>query len=124
MSQASVTQIAQAIIDLSKASSNQVLAEQVAAYVVAERRSAELDAIMREVIRLRSLAGINEATITTADQASEPVKELVKQMLGSDNLILNEVIDKKVIGGVRVESNDFYLDLTVRNRLNKLRIGA
>lgn len=124
MAQASIRQIAEAVLALSKQQSEANLAKAIAAYVVAERRSADLSAIMREVARLRAQDGVTEATITTAVPATPAVKAEIKQLLGDKSAVLNEVVDKNVIGGVRIESNDYYLDLTVRNRLNKLKVGA
>lgn len=124
MAQATIRQIAEAVLDLSKQHSEAQLAKAVAAYVVAERRSADLGAIMREVARLRNQRGMTEATITTAVPATNAVKQEVKRLIGDRNVVINEVVDKNVIGGVRIEANDYYLDLTVRNRLNKLKTGA
>jgi F-type H+-transporting ATPase subunit delta len=118
-------QIAQAALQLSGKVSQAKLSKDLAAYLVAERRSGELDAIMREVKTLRERAnGAQEATITTAYPASNTVKKQLKGLLGGGKVVMNEVIDKSVIGGVRMEASDYYLDLTVRNRLNKLKIGA
>lgn len=124
MAQASIHQIAEAIIRLSQSHSGSKLAKEVAAYVVAERRSSDLGAIMREVARLRNQRGMTEATITTATPATNAVKQEVKRLIGDKKAVINEVVDKNVIGGVRIEANDYYLDLTVRNRLNKLKTGA
>ncbi len=124
MAQASIHQIAVAVLKLSKTHSNDKLIETVAAYVVTERRSADLSAIMREVARLRKLQGATEATITTAVPATSAVKAEVKRLIGDENAVINEIVDKNVIGGVRIETNDYYLDLTVRNRLNKLKVGV
>lgn len=118
-------QIAEAALALSGSVSQAKLAKVLAAYLVAERRSGELDAIMRELKTLRERNdGIQEVTVTTAFPASDSVKKQLTELLGGGTVIMNEVIDKKVIGGVRMEASDYYLDLTVRNRLNKLKIGA
>lgn len=124
MAQASIRQVAEAILNLSKSRSETQLAKEVAAYVVAERRSADLGAIMREVARLRAVSGVTEATITTAVPATKAVRAEVKRLIGDKDAIINEVVDKNVIGGVRIEANDYYLDLTVRNRLNRLKTGV
>ena len=118
-------QIAEAALALSDSVSQAKLAKVLAAYLVAERRSGELDSIMRELKTLRERKdGIQEVTVTTAFPASDKVKKQLKELLGGGTVIMNEIIDKKVIGGVRLEASDYYLDLTVRNRLNKLKIGA
>ena len=122
MAKASRRDIAAVILALSDKYSDKKLANAVAAYVVDERRTSELDAILREVSKLRSeQTGIVEATITSAFPVSDKLKKQIKSLLEQDKLVINEVIDKDVIGGVRVETSEKSLDLTVRNRLNKLK---
>jgi len=122
MAKASRRDIAAVILALSDKYSDKKLANAVAAYVVDERRTSELDAILREVSKLRSeQTGIVEATITSAFPVSDKLKKQIKSLLEQDKLVINEVIDKDVIGGVRVETSEKSLDLTVSNRLNKLK---
>lgn len=124
MARATVNQIALAIFNLSKTTTQSQLANEIAGYIVAERRTSDLGAIMREVVRLRQqTSGVEEVTVTTAFEPSDTVITQVKQLIG-DKTVINKVIDKSVIGGVRIESSEYFLDLTVRNRLNKMKIGA
>lgn len=124
MSQVSLTQIAEAIVAMTETKPIEGLAKDIAGYLVLERRSSELGAIMREVIRIRAMKGKTEATVTTAIPLTDKIRTNIRHQIGNQNIIINEVIDKKVIGGVRIESNEYYLDLTVRNRLNRLKIGV
>ncbi|MCA9343367.1 F0F1 ATP synthase subunit delta [Candidatus Saccharibacteria bacterium] len=124
MARATVHQIALAVLNLSRNTNESQLAQEIASYIVAERRTSDLGAIMREVDRLRQqTSGVKEVTVTTAFEPSEAVIDQVKQLIG-DNTVINKVTDKSVIGGVRIESSDYFLDLTVRNRLNKMKIGV
>lgn len=124
MARATIHQVALAIFNLSKTTAESQLAHEIAGYIVAERRTSDLGAIMREVDRLRQqTSGIEEVTVTTAFEPSDTVITQVKQLIG-DKTVINKVIDKSVIGGVRIESSEYFLDLTVRNRLNKMKIGA
>jgi F0F1-type ATP synthase delta subunit len=52
---------------------------------------------------------------------SSKTKADIKALLGAKKVILNTNVDKSVIGGVRVESGEQLLDLTVRNRLTRLK---
>ncbi len=121
MARPSRKDIAKSILALSDRQPATSLARAVAAYLIQERRSSELDVIMREVNRLREQqANIVEATVTTASPLNQKIVQQIKQLLG-DKVIVNNIIDKKVIGGVRVETSDLNLDLTVRNRLERLK---
>lgn len=118
-------ELAEAILVLSDKKSGKRLVEDVAAYLVAHRRTGELDAIMREVARLRQQRdGVTEVTATTAHKLDAGVHKTIKQLLGTEKMLINEVVDAEVLGGVRLETSELELDLTVRNRLNQLKAAA
>lgn len=115
-------ELAEAIVVLSDKRSAKRLSEDIAAYLVANRRTGELDAIMREVARLREARdGVTEVTATSAHRLNEASHKAIRNLLGTDKLTINEVLDAEVIGGVRLETSQLLLDLTVRNRLNQLK---
>ncbi|MDQ3158951.1 MAG: F0F1 ATP synthase subunit delta [bacterium] len=121
MSRASTREIATAIRDLSK-SNKAGLADAVAAYLVQERRTSELEKIMREVANLNETKdGIVEVDVSSAFPINDKVKSDIKQLIKEDKVIFNESIDKSLIGGVRVETREKFLDLTLRSRLNKFK---
>ena len=108
-------------MSLSKKMPLNKLSKSLASYLQQENRTGELDAIMREVKFLRQKQdSIIEADVTSAFPISNTTKKNIVDIFGSKTLI-NEEIDKDVIGGVRVETNEHLLDLTVRNRLNQLK---
>lgn len=98
------------------------LADKIARYLTAARRSSELGAIMRKVIKLRSQeSGITEVTITSATPISDRQKKSIQSILGVQKMVTNEVVDPAVIGGVRVETADSEIDLTVKSQLKQLK---
>lgn len=107
---------------LGKTPSKQLAAE-IAAYLIAERRTKEIDSLLRDVMQARTAHGIMEADAISAFPLTLNIKQEIKQLLDAQTLVLNEKIDSRVLGGVRVESNDTLLDLTVRSRLNKLKLA-
>lgn len=115
-------ELASAIIALSDRMSGQRLSETVAAYLMSQRRSSELDAIMREVARLREQqTGVTEVTATSAHALDAATRKTIADILQTKNIVINEVVDPTVLGGVRLESSEVQLDLTVRDRLNQLK---
>lgn len=113
--------IAKAVLELSRRS-KQDSAKEIAAYLSVNQRTSELDAIMRAVSEIQAEdSGLVEVTVTTAFPATNQVKQQVKTLIGAKNIIINEVVDKSVIGGVRIESKDIDLDLTVRGRLDRFK---
>jgi F-type H+-transporting ATPase subunit delta len=104
------------------------LARDVAAYLIAEHRTGELDGLLREVRRLRAEnGGPVEATVRTARPLDEPlraeVRALVGQMTGrpGQTVILDESVEPGLLGGVYVETDDSTLDATVRQQLRRLK---
>lgn len=101
------------------------LARTIASYLAQERRTSELDAIMREVARQRGTEdGVMEVSLTSAYPLTDGAKRELRKVAAADKVVFNETIDKDVIGGVRMETNEQLLDLTVRDRLNQLKQGA
>ncbi len=114
--------IARAVVSLSEKHPGKRLSEMLAAYLVQNRRSGELDSIMREVMRQRETNnGTVEITATSAFKLNDATKKAISTLLGAENTIINEVINPEMLGGVRLETSEKQLDLTVRNRLNRLK---
>ncbi len=114
--------IASAIVSLSDKKSQKQLSAMLASYLVHNRRTSELDIIMREVMRQREERfDAVEITATSAFRLNETAKNAVRELMGAKNTIINEVIDTKMLGGVRLETSEKQLDLTVRNRLDRLK---
>lgn len=125
MSKLSNKELASVILQLSSKVSSKRLSKDVANYLASERRTSDLDAIMREVARQRQEAdGVTEVTATSAYPLSDNARRELKKLLGIEKAVVNEVIDKDTIGGVRMETSETMLDLTVRNRLNQLKRGV
>lgn len=124
MAQISNNDIAKAIEKLSESAPSSKLPKMVASYLISNRRTADLDKIMRQIAVIRLSKGLSEATITSAVPINSEIKKQIKSLIKSKSVLINEVKDKSVIGGVRIEANEYYLDLTVRNRLNKLKVGV
>jgi F0F1-type ATP synthase delta subunit len=99
------------------------LPREIAAYLIAEKRVKELDSLMRDVALIRQQQyGITEATATTALPITDEVRLDIKKYLKAQNLVLNEQQQPSVIGGLRLEAGDTQLDITVHNRLRKLKL--
>ena len=122
MSASTRKDVAKAVVFLSEKHSGKRLSEMLAAYLVQNRRTGELDSIMREVMRQREAQdNITEVTATSAFRLNDATKKTISALLGGDRTIINEVIDPEMLGGVRLETSEKQLDLTVRNRLNRLK---
>jgi F0F1-type ATP synthase delta subunit len=99
------------------------LAQQLAAYLLEERRSRDMSAVMRAIDEELARRGSAQVTITAAHEVSEQTKKQLATLLDVKNPQFTEVIDPSVIGGVKARSGESEIDLTVRGRLNRFKIN-
>lgn len=93
-------------------------------YLVAQRRSKDIDPIMRIVEQeLVKRNGHVEIRTTTARELSNEMKHTISSLIApkAKKTVVHEIIDPAVIGGVLVETSGKRLDLTVRRRLQRLK---
>ncbi len=97
------------------------LSKRVAEFLVSERRSRELGTVMRKVSAIRERDhGIIEANVTSAHPLPASTKAHIKALLGR-KVVLNDILDPSVTGGVRVETAEKGLDITVEHQLKQLK---
>ena len=115
-------ELAEVIVKLIDENDTQSLAQDIAAYLIQEHRVKDVDSLMRDVVQIRQQQnGITEATATTALPLEDDVKRDIKAYLKANKLILNEVQDPTLVGGLRLEAGDIQLDVSIHNRLRKLK---
>jgi len=119
--------IAGAITDKTlKSGISKRLSQEVAAYLLSERRVNELDSILRDVQADWAEAGYVEVAAASAHPLTDVIKaEITKQIKalypGAKQVIITQVADPEVIGGVRLNLPNQQLDLTVEAKLNKFK---
>ena len=122
MASISNKQLAEIIyLQLQKQASEKV-AKEVSKFLVQSKRTKDLSKIMRELSRLQyERDNVQEVTMTSAHRLTDDIKQKILKQMNVEHYVINEVIDEDLIGGVRIESNDSIFDLSVRNRLQKLK---
>lgn len=100
------------------------LARQLAAYLLEERRSRDMSAVMRAIDKELSRRGSDQVVITSAHETSLEVKKQISELLGVKNPIFSEVIDRRVIGGIKAESGEKQIDLTVQAKLQRFKAAV
>jgi F0F1-type ATP synthase delta subunit len=110
-----------AIEELEAGVNSSVLASKLAAYLVEERRSRDLPAVLRVVNEELARRGSSQVIITAAHTVTEQSKNELARILGVINPVFTEVIDPSVIGGVKARSGETEIDLTVRGKLNRFK---
>ena len=100
-------------------------AKLVASYLVAERRTKELDAIMRGLLERRAKSGFYEAQVASAYELDAQTKRALEQIVRASRENVEKVFtqyrhDSSLVGGVSLETSDLRLDLTLRSKLKSL----
>lgn len=121
------TKIARLVADRTlKAGSSKQLAREVAAYLLSERRVSELNSLLRDVQADWADAGFVEVIAASAHPLTASVKtDIAAQVKAvfpkAEQVIVTEVHDPEVIGGVRLSFANRQLDLSVEAKLNKFK---
>ncbi len=118
--------IAALIAEKSLSSNTAGLSREVAAYLLAEGRTSELDSLLRDVMLARASRGVIDVNVVSKYDLTEQVRDQVRaQVRGlypdAKRIELNEYHDNSVIGSIRVELADKQLDLSVQAKLNKFK---
>lgn len=100
-------------------------AKQVAAFLIEQRQTTRLDAVLRRMAALRQAQGVVEATVTVARPLSlanrTALEALIKaQVPHAQHITWRIVLDPVVIGGIRLQVAGLELDATIRHQLQQL----
>jgi|SRR6185369_1142407 F0F1-type ATP synthase delta subunit len=121
------TRIAATVADttLSKGASKEY-AREVAAFLLAEGRVGELDSLLRDVQADWAAKGYVEVLARSAypltDEVKAEIAERVRPLYPAANkVVVTEVTDPSVIGGVQISLANQQLDLSVEAKLNKFK---
>ncbi|OGI89448.1 ATP synthase F1 subunit delta [Candidatus Nomurabacteria bacterium RIFCSPLOWO2_01_FULL_40_15] len=82
------------------------------------------DILLRLEKKINDDKGIITAKISSARKLNRSAKthltHYLKKYYSAREVILNENVNEKLIGGLRVEVNNEVIDLTIKNKINKL----
>lgn len=100
--------------------------KEIAAYLLVEKRVTELDSLIRDIIKYRAQKGLIEAIVYSAFPIDNKVKTDLKNQIKNIypnaqqiNLIIR--MEPALIGGLRIEVIERYLDLSLKEKINRLR---
>ncbi len=90
-----------------------------------KKREPALDTICEEYVKMYNTAhNIKPVTITTAQPLSEALKNKIVTTLTDQThatIALEEIVNPDLIGGFVIKMDDYYLDSSIRTKINKLR---
>jgi len=102
------------------------LAKNIAEYLLDTRKASELESVLRDVVNLRAANGFVEvdaySTHKLSDSAIKDIKTTVKNHYdNTKTVVVNNLIDEDLVGGVKLYIGSDRLDLSIKNKLNKFR---
>lgn len=111
---------------LASNTSTKELAAQLGAILVSTKRSGQSDQLMEDIAyELENRGLLAQSTVATAFPLNQELKEeLVKFIKTSTNVKqvnIDEIIDKTLLGGVRIDTATRSWDQTLKRRLTDIR---
>lgn len=102
------------------------LSDQIAAYLLQERRTAELEPLLRDIMQYRADHGIVEVIAVSAHPLSAAVRSDIERRVKSvfpdaTQVIISEELQPDIVGGVRLELPNQQFDLSIRAQLSRFK---
>lgn len=94
---------------------------QVAAYLVATRRTREQELVVRDIESALQAKGLVVADVVSAHPMSEGLYQHIQTLTGAQNLQVRATVDPSMLGGLRVDTPGARFDGTIRRKLNALK---
>jgi len=106
--------------------STKAYAREVAAMLLLEGRVGELDSLLRDIQADWALHGYVEVLAYSAHPLTEVTKAEIEARISplfpdAKQIVVTQVVDPSVVGGVRIRLADRQLDLSVEGKLNKFK---
>lgn len=126
MSTLSHTDIARGFVAKLDASGTKEATKQLAALIIEEKLHNQTDEILDSIqTEYQRVHGIVEATTHSVFPLSaaskKQIQAVVAKKVHAKQVVLHELIDPTVLGGVKVTAPDMELDLTLKAKLAKLK---
>lgn len=102
------------------------LAQEIAAYLLTERRISQLDSILRDMLEYRAQQGVVEVLASSAHKLTEAVRKDIEARMyklypAAKRVIISEQLDNDLVGNIRLELAHQQFDATVRTKLNHFK---
>ena len=103
---------------------NEVMS-QIAAYLIEVRKTKEYPLVVSDIERQLAEKGSVLVRVKSARplsaQSIGKIKKFMQEKTNAANVELLPEIDESIIGGVIISTADYRLDISLKNRLNKLK---
>jgi len=98
----------------------------IAAYLLNEGRTAELEPLLRDIMQYRADRGIVEVVAVSAHPLTDSIRVDIERQVkivqpDATQIIISEEIQEDVVGGIRLELPNQQFDLSVRAKLSRFK---
>ncbi len=105
---------------------SRIYSKQLAAYLLSERRTGELNSLMRDVQADWAADGHIEVIASSAHPLTAAIKAMITKQIkqlypGAKQIIVTEAYDPAIIGGVRLSLANQQLDLSIEAKLHRFK---
>jgi len=111
--------------ELIKGTSQKKLTKQLAAYLIENRRTNELNLMVRDIQYYLSEKGYILGTVTTAHELGATTKKAIeafaKKNTGAKHIELDSIVDESVLGGFKLDLPNKEIDTTIARQLTILK---
>jgi ATP synthase F1 delta subunit len=102
------------------------IAKYLAGVLLETGRAEQVDFLLGDIAwELEHRGLVTTATVTSATPLSAQLQSLIKSQLkkaaNTDHVLLDERVDKSLIGGVKIETSARVWDTSVRSQLNQIK---
>ena len=102
------------------------LAQEIAAYLLVNRRVSQLESVLRDVMQYRADQGIVEVLASAAHPLTDAVRaDITAQLRGlypdAKQIIISENLDDSLVGNIRLELANKQFDASFRTKLNHFK---
>jgi F0F1-type ATP synthase delta subunit len=100
--------------------------ERIAAYLLAEGRTADLEPLLRDIMQYRADRGIVEVIAVSAHPLTDDIRADIERQVkavqpDAKQIIISEELQADAIGGIRLELPNRQFDLSVRAKLSRFK---
>ncbi len=103
-----------------------LLAKEIAAYLLYEKQTSELDSLVRDIMQYRQDQGLVEAVAVTVSELPDKVIDDIEEMIEANHsdaksVVISQRRDPGVVGGLRLDFANEQLDMSVKAKLSRFK---
>lgn len=118
--------LARAVADGIEGGADAKIIPKLAAFMLENGMDKHVEEVVGEIQYQLSQRGTVYATVTTARPLAKDLREVaesfVKKQLGAKKVVIDEVVDPDIVGGIIIETPTFRFDASIARELRKLKI--